>query len=138
MVRTVMIAALAACLLTACGESAEEKAQDSVCAARADIKKQTDELKGMTVSTATLDGVKANLKAIRDDLDTMAGAQGDLKGDRKADVQEATKAFKSQAADVTRQLGTSLSVADAREQIKSALQGLATSYEQSLAPIDCD
>jgi len=98
MVRLSAIVALALCLVvSACGESAEEKAQSTVCSARADIKQQTDELKGMTLTTATLDGVRANLNAIRDDLDTIVGAQ----------------------------------------QIQTALQGLATSYEQSLAPIDC-
>ena len=45
--------------------------------------------------------------------------------------------FKSQVSDVTRQLGTSLSASDAQAQIGTALQSLATSFEQSLAPIDC-
>ncbi len=138
MARTAAIVALVLCLgVSACGESAEDKAQASVCSARADIKKQTDELKGMTVTTATLDGVRTNLKAIRDDLGKMADAQGDLKGDRKAEVQKATESFKSQVSDVTRQLGTSLSASDAQAQIGTALQSLATSFEQSLAPIDC-
>ena len=138
MARSVVILALALCLgVSACGESAEDKAQASVCSARADIKKQTDELKGMTFSTATLDDVQANLKAIGDDLEKMAAAQGDLKGDRKADVQKATGEFKSQIADVTRQVGTSLAAGDAKAQIGTALQAFATSLEQSVEPIDC-
>jgi hypothetical protein len=37
--------------LGACGESDEEKAQNQVCDARADIAKQVDELKGLTAAT---------------------------------------------------------------------------------------
>jgi hypothetical protein len=67
----------------------------------------------------------------------MAGAQKDLKGDRKQDVQAATQAFKTEVASVGRELVTSLSAADAKQQIQTALQGLATSYRKALAPIDC-
>jgi hypothetical protein len=124
--------------LAACGgESAEERAQKQVCSARADIKKQVDELKSTTISTASLDGVQQNLQAIGKSLSTMAGAQKDLKGDRKQDVQAATQAFKTEVASVGRELVTSLSAADAKQQIQTALQGLATSYRKALAPIDC-
>jgi hypothetical protein len=124
--------------LAACGgESAEERAQKQVCSARADIKKQVDELKSTTISTASLDGVQQNLQAIGKSLSTIAGAQKDLKGDRKQDVQAATQAFKTEVASVGRELVTSLSAADAKQQIQTALQGLATSYRKALAPIDC-
>ena len=47
MTRFLAVAALAlALILAACGESKEDKAQTSVCSARADIKAQVDELKG--------------------------------------------------------------------------------------------
>src|SRR4051812_31106047 len=78
--------------LAACGESAEDRAQSTVCSARADIKKQVDELKSTTVTTASIDGVKSNLKSISDSVSTIAGAQGDLKGDRKAAVEQANQA----------------------------------------------
>ena len=45
----VLIAALA---LGACGESKEDKAKSTVCDARADIGKQVDKLKGLTITTA--------------------------------------------------------------------------------------
>jgi hypothetical protein len=132
------IALIAALALAACGgESAEERAQKQVCSARADIKKQVDELKSTTISTASLDGVQQNLQAIGKSLSTMARAQKDLKGDRKQDVQAATQAFKTEVASVGRELVTSLSAADAKQQIQTALQGLATSYRKALAPIDC-
>lgn len=124
--------------VSACGgDSAEERAQKKVCSARADIKQQVDELKSTTVSTASLDGVQSNLQAIGKSLSQISGAQKDLKGDRKKDVQEATQTFKTEVASVGRQLVTSLSASDAEQQIRTALEGLASSYEKALAPIDC-
>jgi hypothetical protein len=138
---TFRLPALAALILAltvvACGESKEDKAQKTVCSARADIKKQVDELKGMTVTTATLDGVRANLKAIGDGLGKIAGAQGDLKGDRKQAAQKATQTFKSEVTEVTRELVTSVSLSDGKAQIQAALQGLASGYQAAFAPIDC-
>ena len=71
---------------------------EAVCSARADIKAQVDELKGMSVTTATLDGVRANLKAIGDSLAKIRTAQRDLTGERKQEAQKATQAFKSEVS----------------------------------------
>ena len=123
--------------LGACGDSQEEKAQAAVCSARDDISKQVDELKSTTVSTASLDGVQSNLQAIRKSLSQISSAQKDLKGDRKQDVQAATQTFKTEVAAVGRELVTSLSASNAEQQIRTALQGLASGYRKALAPIDC-
>ena len=133
-----LLAALTLALtLAACGESKEDKAQKSVCSARADIKAQVDELKGMSVTTATVDGVQANLKAIGDSLGKIATAQSDLKGERKQEAQKATQTFKSEVSGVTRELVTSVSLADGKQQIQAALDGLASSYQAAFAPLDC-
>jgi hypothetical protein len=132
------VALALAVVVSACGgDSAEDRAQKKVCSARADIKQQVDELKSATISTASLDGVQSNLQAIGKSLSQISGAQKDLKGDRKQDVQEATQTFKTEVANVGRQLATSLSASDAEQQIQTALQGLASSYQKALAPIDC-
>jgi hypothetical protein len=130
----VLVAALA---VAACGESKEDKAQKAVCAARADIKKQVDELKGMTVTTASLSGVEANLRAISDNLTKIAEARADLKGDRREEVDKATQTFKAEVADVGREMVKSVSLSDSKQQIQTALQGLASSYQAAFAPIDC-
>ena len=136
--RLLVAAAIAVALVvSACGESAEDKAQSTVCDARADIKKQVDELKGLTVTTATLEGVQANLRAIGDSLKKITGAQKELTGDRKQEVQKATQTFRSEVAAVGSQLVKSVSLSDGKQQIQTALQGLASSYEAALAPIDC-
>jgi ABC-type glycerol-3-phosphate transport system substrate-binding protein len=138
MIRRPVITALAVTLsLAACGESKEDKAQKTVCSARADIKAQLDELKGMSVTTATLDGVRANLRAIGDGLEKIAGAQGDLNGERKQEAQKATQTFKAEVTDVSRELVKSVSLSDGKQQIQTALQGLASSYQAAFAPIDC-
>jgi hypothetical protein len=124
-------------LLSACGQSAEEKAQTTVCSARADIKQQVDELKGLTVSTVSLDGIQANLKAIRKDLEQIKGAQGDLKGDRQAQAKTATTSFATQVKGVGKQLLTGLTASEGKQQIQAALQGLAAGYKSALEPIEC-
>ena len=132
-----VLALLATLGVAACGESKEDKAMKSVCSARGDIRKQVDHLKGLTISTATVDDVQASLKAIGDDLSKIADAQGDLSDERRQQVQKANEAFKSQVQSITGSLGKSLSLSDAKTQLSSALQQLASAYEQSFASIDC-
>jgi hypothetical protein len=135
--RFVATALALALTLAACGESKEDKAQKAVCSARADIKAQVDELKGLSVATVTVDGVRANLEAISDSLSAIATAQADLKGDRKQAAQKATQTFKSEVSGVARELVRSISLADGKQQIKAALDGLASSYRAAFAPLDC-
>ena len=81
--------------LGACGESDEEKAQNTVCDAKDDIGKQVDELKSLTPATVTSDAVTQNLDAIRNDLQDISGAQPDLSSDRRSEVEAANKEFTS-------------------------------------------
>jgi len=126
-----------ALVLSACGESAEEKAQNKVCDARADIGKQVDELKGLTPATVTKDGVTENVKAIRADLKDISDAQPDLSSDRRDEADAATKAFTSSLQDIAGELAKSLSASDAKAQVVTALDRLAASYEKAFAPLDC-
>src|SRR5262245_54687743 len=149
MTRSMIATALTVGLLfTACGDSADDQAasqggsqQDKtmsqVCSARADIKKQVDTLSSLTASTVTLDGVKASLQSIRDDLQQIASAQGELTGDRKQAIQQANADFKTTLESVGSTLLKSLSASDAGDQLKSAATELKTGYEKALAPIDC-
>ena len=132
-----LLALVAGLGLSACGESKEDKAKSTVCDARADISKQVDQLKGLTVSTVTIDGVQSSLKAIRSDLSKIADAQGDLSGDRRQQVQDATKTFTSQVQSIAGSVGTSTSLSDAKAQLTSALQQLGAAYKQSFARVDC-
>ena len=124
--------------LGACGESDEEKAQNKVCDARDDIAKQVDELKGLTAATVTSDGVTQNLDAIKADLKDISDAQSDLSSDRRSEAEAATKEFSSSVQGIASQVGSSLSAADAKAQVVTALDQLAASYQKAFAPVNCD
>ena len=62
---TLLLIALVPASVLAGGESEEEKATAQVCSARDNIAKQVDELKGLTLTTATTSQVRENLQAIR-------------------------------------------------------------------------
>jgi hypothetical protein len=129
--------AIAGLVPVACGESDEDKAKSQVCDARADIQTQVDELSGLTITTASADQVQENLKAIGDDLQDMADAQGDLSSDRKQQVETATKEFGTQVKTTAQQVVSGLAAGDAKAQVQTALDDLAASYKQAVAPIDC-
>ena len=122
----------------ACGESDEEKAQNTVCNAKADIGEQVDELKAVTPATVTGDDVTQNLDQIKTDLKNIEAAQGDLSSDRRSEAEAANKAFTSSVQATASQLGTSLSAADAKAQVATALDQLAASYQKAFAPLDCN
>jgi uncharacterized protein YjbJ (UPF0337 family) len=132
-----LLALLAALALGACGESKEDKAKTTVCDARGDISEQVDQLKGLTISTVTVDGVQNSLKAINSDLSKIKDAQGNLSGDRRQQVQDATKTFTSQVKSIAGSVGKSTSLSDAKAQLTSALQQLGDAYKQSFAKVDC-
>ena len=82
---------LIAALAVGCGESDAEKAQNQVCDARDDLNKQVNELAALTPTTATTEGVQENLDAIKNDLNDIKDAQGDLNEDRKQEVESANQ-----------------------------------------------
>jgi hypothetical protein len=120
-----------------CGESDEEKAQSDVCDARADIQKRVNNLAGLTVSTATVEGVQDDLQGIQDDLKKIADAQADLNDERKQEVESANREFTSQLEAIGRDLGSNLSLSGAEAKLRSAAQQLASSYRQTFAKVDC-
>jgi hypothetical protein len=131
-------AVLAAFAVAGCGgNKKEDQAKNSVCDARADISKQVDTLKGLTISTATLDQVQNSLKAIGDDLTKIKNARGNLSSDRRKQVDDANKNFESQVKATFSDLGKSTSVTDAKTQLQQAFQSLASTYQQTYAKIDC-
>src|SRR6187200_2590185 len=124
--RSTAFAALLVVALVAagCGMSKESKATKTVCGARADIQKHVDTLKGLTLSTATTDQIRTSLSAIRKDLSTITNAEKDLSGQRKQQIQAANQEFASQVKSIASNLGSSLSLGNARQQLATALQQL--------------
>ena len=126
-----------AVVLAGCGESKEETAQSSVCDARTSIQKQVQELDGLTASTVTLDGVKSSLQTIGDDLTKLKDAQVDLSGDRKDEAEKAWQTFRAEVKTIRENLLTSLSAADAKQQLATSFDDLAASFRTAFAPVDC-
>ncbi len=121
----------------AASQSPEEKAQATMCDARADIGKQLDELKSLTPATVTKDGVRQSLDAIKKNLSDMSGALSDLSSDRRSEVEAANKAFTSSVQEIKSQFLTSLSASDAKAVLVASLDQLAASYQKAFAPLKC-
>jgi uncharacterized protein HemX len=139
-VRRPAILLLTALAIAACGgqgQSKQEKAQSQVCDARADISKQVDELKGLTLTTATVSGVKENLSAIQADLKKITGAQDTLSADRRAKVKSATDTFVSSVNSIAQGLKSDVSLSEAATRLTTAAQDLGAAFAGSLGKIDC-
>jgi hypothetical protein len=137
MKRSLATVLLLGALAGGCGESDEEKAQNEVCDARADIQQKVDDLSNMTLANASVDSIQSDLSAIRDDLGKIADAQGDLSDERRQQVQSANQEFSSQLKSIAGDLGSSLSLSGAGDQLSSAFSQLADSYRQTFAKVDC-
>ncbi len=123
--------------ITACGESAQEKAKAEVCSARADISKQINMLTSLTAATISPSAVKTGVEAVANDLTKIKNAQGNLEPARKEQVQAATHTFETQLSSILTGITSNLSLSNAEAQFKSALSQLATSYKNTLGPINC-
>jgi hypothetical protein len=147
MKRSMMMLLVAACLaLAACGDSEEETpattssgdtATSQVCAARADIRKQVDELKGMELSAASIPAVTSNLQAIRSDLSKIRNAEGDLSGARKEQVQTARADFEAQVAAAAKDVVSGGTITNAKAELQAAVGKVSDSFEQTLGRVDC-
>ena len=134
---TLSAALVAAAVVTGCGQSKADKAKDQVCNARADLQKQVEQLSAMTPTTATVNGIRDNLQAIRNDLKKISDAQPDLNAERKQQVKDANAQFTSQLSETVSTIGSSLSGGEAKTQLQDATQALSASYRSSFARVDC-
>jgi len=129
---------LASFAAAACGgSSSEDTAKSTVCNARADISKQVDQLTALTPATFTTEAASKGLSAIRSDLKDIKNAQSELSDDRRQQVQQANQEFSGKVQDLVKQVFRSTSAADAKSQMTTAFQGLADTYKQTYARVDC-
>ena len=118
-------------------QSEEEKALQAVCTSRADIQKRVESLASTTVTNFTLNGFKENVQGISNDVSTIRTNQPKLKENRKQEIQAANQAFETAVTTTLKSLGTSLSVSNAQEKLKTAGLQLVSSYKETLQPVDC-
>jgi hypothetical protein len=128
--------ALFLALVAGCGESEQAKAEKTVCDAKTKISTSVQSLQKETAQTITLSGIEDNLSTITESLQQIRQAQDKLSGARKEQVQKATAAFTSELGALTREV-TNLSATQAKTQLTTAVEKLATSYRQALAPVQC-
>jgi hypothetical protein len=134
-----LLACLLAALPVACGESEEEKAQNRVCDARADIQKRVDDLAALTITSASIDEVTSNLKAIREDLEEIGAEREDLAPEQRQEVDQAAKSFRSELEAAAKDVVSgAASGEEAGARIGSALDQLAESFRQAYGPVNCD
>lgn len=124
---------------TACGssQSASDKAKTQVCDAKSNIQTQVNDLKSLTIGTASISGVKQNLTAIQNDLKKIESAIPDLSGDTKKQVQAANEAFKSQLSTTASSLQSTTSISEALTQLQTAGATLASSYASAFDQVKC-
>jgi DNA-directed RNA polymerase subunit L len=120
-----------------CGESKADKAMAQVCSARDGITKQVDDLKNMTITTATTSQVTDSLQAIQKDLQKIGNARKDLSDANREQVDKANQAFASSVRKTFADVGTKTSLQDAATQLKAAFQDLADSYRNTFGQLSC-
>ena len=94
-------------------------------------------LTSLTASTISPSAVKTGVEAVANDLTKIKNAQGNLAPARKEQVQAATHTFETQLSSILTGITSNLSLSNAEAQFKSALSQLATSYKNTLGPINC-
>jgi hypothetical protein len=119
------------------GQSQSDKAMAQVCSARDSITKQVDDLKNLTISTATTSQVSDSLQAIQKDLQKIGDARKDLSDANREQVDKANQAFASSVRQTFADVGTKTSLQDSAAQLKSAFQDLADSYRSTFGKINC-
>ena len=128
---------LLAFVAAGCGESKADKAMAQVCSARDDITKQVDDLKNLTITSATTSQVSDALQAIRNDLKQIADARKDLAQANREQVDKANQAFASSVRQTLADVGTKSSLQNAATQLKAAFQNLADSYRNTFGQLNC-
>ena len=104
-----------------------------MCAARADISKQIDTLRGLSANVSSVPQATAALGAIQDDLKTMKAAQPDLSADRRSEVEAATKQFEQQVTSIAGDLTSNLTKGDIKSTLTKAADDLASADEGAAA-----
>jgi uncharacterized protein HemX len=123
--------------LAGCGESKQKKAMNNVCAARSGIQKSVNNLRSLTLTTASVNGVKDELNSLKNNVQKIADNEKNLSSDRKQQVTQANQEFSQQLQSIASGLTSNLSLSSAASQVKTAGQKLQSAYQTALAPIDC-
>ena len=117
--------------------ASEQKAQDTVCTARSDIKKEISTIKGLSPSISSVGTAKSSLEAIDDDLQKIDSARNDLSAERKKDVQSATNQLESDVKEIQGDLVSGIAGGGLEKTLQSAATKLQSSFNESFANVGC-
>ncbi len=131
-----LLAALAPGLAACGGESEQAKAEKSVCEAKTTISSSVQSLQHLTPENVTAATVQSDVNAISESLEKLKQAAEKLSGPRKEEVQKANATLSSELNALAGEL-TTLTPANIKSKLAAAVEKLATSYKQALAPIPC-
>ncbi len=123
-------------LATGCGESAQAKAEKTVCEGKKEISDGVTSLTGITLATASASTVQNSIKSIESGLGKVKGAEGQLSGTHKEAVEKANAQLSAELSAIAHEL-TSLSLPQALTKVTTSAEKLAASYKQTFASIEC-
>ncbi len=135
----ISIVAMALLAAAGCGgsQSAADKAKSQACDASSDIQTQVDTLKGLPLSSDSVDKAKTALQKINADLDTIATAAPTVKGDLGSQLKAANAEFKTQVQQIADSITSAQSLTAAATALASAGSTLSNSYQQAFANVQC-
>jgi predicted ATP-dependent endonuclease of OLD family len=119
------------------GQSKSDKAMADVCTARDNITKQVNDLKNLTITTATTSQVSKDLQGIQDNLKKIGDARKDLSDANRKQVDKANQAFASSVRKTFADVGTKASLQNSATQLKAAFGDLADSYRNTFGTLSC-
>jgi hypothetical protein len=135
----IAVVGLALLAATGCGssQSAADSAKSKACNAVTDIKTQITTLKGLTLSTSSVDTAKTALQQIQADLQTISTQAPTVKGGLKSQLETANATFKSDVQRIAQSVTSAQSLSSAATAISTAGKTLATSYQQAFGNVKC-
>ncbi len=121
---------------TGCGESAQAKAEKTVCEGKQEIGASVKSLQSMTLATASTSTVQSDIKGIEAGLRKVKEAQGQLSSSRREAAEKANAQLSAELSSIAHEL-TSLTLPQALTSVVTAGEKLAASYKQAFTPVAC-
>jgi hypothetical protein len=131
-----LLAALASGPAACGGESEQAKAEKSACEAKTAISTSVQSLQHLTPQTVTAATVQSDVNTISENLQKLKHSAEKLSGPRKEEIEKANAMLSSELSALEGEL-TTLTPTNIASKLTAAVEKLAASYRQALAPIAC-
>jgi len=142
--RAALLACVVPLVIAGCGESAEEKADKSVCAATTEISTQLAKLESLPISSSFPSEAKSSVESISASIKKIDESAPNLSTARREEIDAANRAFQAEIAVITKDVisastSSNLSAAlkSAEPQIKASLGRLASGYKKAYEGLKC-